>query len=200
VSHRKNAGDDGNTPAGHAHVAEGAKSLGAGHNNANQVVNLGRPQRARDTAANTRARTLPSGVPGPDRRPTGPRTAAHPTKPRDRGVRRENEAADTLTQLGYDVEQNPPTLANGKNPDYVIEGENFDCYAPESSNPEKIRNRLSQKLSEGQAERFILNMADTTSSLLGEVEAVLRRKPIAGLKEILVVKDGIVVPFYPFGE
>ena len=81
----------------------------------------------------------------------------------------------------------------------MIEGETFDCYAPESSNPEKIRNRLSQKLSDGQAERFILNMADTTSSL-DEIAAVLRRKPITGLKEILALKDGKVVPFYPFGE
>jgi hypothetical protein len=114
-------------------------------------------------------------------------------------LRRENEAADALAQHGYDVEQNPPPKPNGKLPDYRIEGQYFDCYAPQSANPEKIRNKFSEKLSEDQADRFILDMNDTPCSL-EEVAAVLRRRPIAGVQEILVVKDGRVVPFYPLGE
>jgi hypothetical protein len=42
-----------------------------------------------------------------------------------------------------------------------------------------------------------LNLDDTPVSL-GSVEQALRRRPVAGLKEILVVRDGQVIRFYPF--
>ncbi|WP_052720695.1 hypothetical protein [Actinoplanes rectilineatus] len=159
--------------------------------------------RSADTPAGTSgggtAFTPPSMPPGPGRRPRGDRTEAHPTKDTHRGLRRENESADVLVQHGYDVEQNPPTKANGTNPDYRIEGEYFDCYAPTSGNADKIRNKLSEKVSEGQASRLVLNLTDT-SRTMEEVAAVLRRKPITGLEEILVVKDGRVTRFYPFTE
>ena len=55
------------------------------------------------------------------------------------------------------------------------------------------------ELADDQADRLILNMDDTPASM-DDIAAMLRRKPIADLKEILVVKDGNVIPFYPFGE
>ncbi|BAL91112.1 hypothetical protein AMIS_58920 [Actinoplanes missouriensis 431] len=143
--------------------------------------------------------TTPSGPPDPNLRPRGTRTEAHPERLNDRGVRRENESADVLAQHGYDIEQNPEKKANGKEPDYKIEGEYFDCYSPASDNAEKIRNKLSKKVREEQADRLILFMDDTPRTM-EEVAAVLQRKPIANLKEILVVQDGEVIPFYPFGE
>ncbi|MEU8815378.1 hypothetical protein [Actinoplanes sp. NPDC048796] len=143
--------------------------------------------------------TTPSGKPDPGRRPTGRRTEAHPTRKKDRGLRRENESADILAQHGYDVEQNPPPKLNGKEPDYRIEGEYFDNYAPETSNLDNIRTRLSYKVSEDQADRLVLNM-DDTSATLDQVADMLRRKPIVDLKQVLVVKDGKVIPFFPFGE
>jgi hypothetical protein len=203
----KEHGDGSSSPGAKPTRASGGASIGKIHGSAAQELDLGRSGRSRSGSSPTGAapnaavsgRTTPSGTADPSRQPRGPRTDAHPTKRRDLSLRRENEAADALAQHGYDVEQNPPPKPNGKAPDYRIEGEYFDCYAPESGNPEKIRNKFSEKLSENQADRFILNMNDTPCSL-EEVAAVLRRRPIAGAREILVVKDGRVVPFYPFGE
>jgi hypothetical protein len=42
-----------------------------------------------------------------------------------------------------------------------------------------------------------LNLDDCPRSM-DEIRGVLERKPVTNLKEILVVKDGKVVPFYPF--
>ncbi|WP_213005711.1 hypothetical protein [Paractinoplanes toevensis] len=144
-----------------------------------------------------RGPTTPSGKPDPNRKPSGKRTDAHPTKKTDRGLRRENESADILSEHGYDVEQNPPPNANGKEPDYRIEGEYFDNYSPSSKNLDNIRDEVSGKVKDGQAERIVLNLDDCPRSM-EEIRGVLERKPISGLKEILVVKDGRVVRFYPF--
>lgn len=143
--------------------------------------------------------TVPSGKPDPSRKPRGPRTKAHPTRKRELPLRRENESADTLAQNGYDVEQNPPPKPNGKEPDYKIEGEYFDNYAPQTDNLDNIRVKLSKKVSEDQADRLVLNMSDT-SATMDQVADMLRRKPIANLKEIIVVKDGKAIPFFPFSE
>lgn len=140
--------------------------------------------------------TTPSGKPDPGRKPRGERTNAHPVRKKDRGLRRENESADVLAQHGYDVEQNPPPNERGKNPDYRIEGEYFDCYAPETSRLDQIRTVLSEKVSDGQAVRLVLNMQDTPCSM-DEVADLLRRRPIADLKELLVIKDGDVTRLLP---
>ncbi|AVT36544.1 WXG100 family type VII secretion target [Plantactinospora sp. BB1] len=141
--------------------------------------------------------TNPSRKPDPDAKPRGDRTDAHPTRKKDRALRRENESADTLAEHGYDVEQNPPGKPNGKNPDYKIEGEYFDCYAPESRNLDQIRKGISDKVADGQADRIVLNLDDCPRSQQ-EIEDILRRKPIEGLQEVKIVKDGQVIPFYPF--
>ena len=141
--------------------------------------------------------TTPSGKPDPGRKPGGRRTDAHPTRTKDRALRRENESADTLAQHGYDVEQNPPPKPNGKNPDYKIEGEYFDNYAPETDNLDNIRTKLSKKVADDQADRLVLNMDDSSASL-EDIADMLRRKPIGDLKQMLVVKDGKVIPFFPF--
>lgn len=66
--------------------------------------------------------TTPSGKPDPGRKPRGRRTDAPTDKSIARGLQRENESADVLARHGYDVEQNPPSKPNGKEPDYLIEG------------------------------------------------------------------------------
>jgi uncharacterized protein YukE len=144
-----------------------------------------------------RGATTPSGKPDPGRKPRGRRTDAHPTKKTDLPLRRENESADTLARHGYDVEQNPPPKPNGKEPDYKIEGEYFDNYAPRSNDLDNIRDQVSKKVKGGQADRIVLNLDDCPRSM-DDIRGVLERKPVDGLKEILVVKDGTVVPFYPF--
>ncbi|RZU52267.1 hypothetical protein EV385_4115 [Krasilnikovia cinnamomea] len=141
--------------------------------------------------------TSPSRPPSPNGKPRGDRTDAHPTRKKDRALRRENESADTLAQNGYDVEQNPPPKPNGKEPDYRIEGEYFDCYSPDTAKLDNIRDAISDKVRKGQANRIVLNLDDCPRSA-EEIADVLRRKPITNLEQILVVKDGKVVPFYPF--
>jgi hypothetical protein len=139
--------------------------------------------------------TAPSGSPDPNHRPRGERTDEKDS----RGLRRENEAADLIAQRGFDIEQNPAPKANGKEPDYKIEGEYFDCSAPETSDISQIRKGLSRKVREDQADRLILYMDDTPRTT-DEVAAILERRPIKGLKEIIVVQGGELIPFYPFGE
>jgi hypothetical protein len=98
---------------------------------------------------------------------------------------------------GYDVEQNPPPKPNGKEPDYRIQGEYFDNYAPATDNLDNIRTKLSKKVSDDQADHLVLNLDDTSRSM-DDIADMLRRKPIADLKQILVVQDGKVIPFFPF--
>lgn len=106
-----------------------------------------------------------------------------------------------MSRNGYDVEQNPPGRPNGKNPDYKIEGEYFDCYNPTSSNVDQVRKGISDKVlspdGKLQADRIVLNMDDSPLSL-DDVKGVLTRKPIADLKEVVIVKDGKAIPFFPF--
>ena len=51
------------------------------------------------------------------------------TKENIRSLNRENESAQILSKSGFHVEQNPAVLGN-KDPDYRINGEIFDKYAP----------------------------------------------------------------------
>jgi hypothetical protein len=50
------------------------------------------------------------------RKPTG--SLAPETGSQKHAHQRENQAAEILAAHGYQVEQNPGTLPNGKNPDY----------------------------------------------------------------------------------
>ena len=85
-----------------------------------------------------------------------------------------------------------------RNPDYIIEGEIFDCYSPAENT--KIRNVAStieeKVIKKGQAERVVLNLDDWK----GDVDALIRQLndyPIDGLKEVIVVHDGNVQSIYP---
>ncbi|HYO73799.1 MAG TPA: hypothetical protein VEU33_47810 [Archangium sp.] len=110
---------------------------------------------------------------------------------------RENESAKTLTDHGYDVEQNPPTLPNGRNPDYRIGGEYYDCYAPSNSNPRNIASYIEkEKVLKGQADKVILNLDDSKVTM-DAMKKQLTDYPIAGLKEVLVVRGGDVSKLFP---
>ena len=115
-----------------------------------------------------------------------------------KGLELENESADILANAGYKVEQNPGTKpGTKKNPDYRIEGKYFDCYAPASNNLGKVRNSISEKVSEGQTLRVIVNFSRTDLSVQ-DVQAVLKRKPISGLEEVIgVTKDSEIINIYP---
>lgn len=149
------------------------------------------------------ATTRPSLPFDPERQPGGTPTLIPPRASalEQADIRAENNAASTLARNGYKVEQNPPPKPNGKNPDYRVEDEYWDCYTVHTGNPERVRKSVKAKVNpkDGhiQADRIVLNLdADTpsgpTTVTPGEIEALLQRKPLTGLKEVKVVKDGRV--------
>ncbi len=107
-----------------------------------------------------------------------------------------------LSQRGFDVEQNPPTLPNGKNPDYRTEGASWDCSAPSKTRGidtirKSIKDKVGASEDDRRASRILLDMDDNPGDP-AELEALLRRLPIAGLEEIKIVRGGEVTDCYPF--
>jgi hypothetical protein len=148
-----------------------------------------------EAAATRSARTVPTGRAGGV--PTGKRT---PVRPQDdlatqRSHRRENESADLLAKEGYHVEQNP-AVEGGKKPDYSIEGRTFDCKAPETSRARNAASEIEKSVRDGQADRTVLNLEDSALSP-ADMKAQLNQYPIEGLKEVIAIKDGKVIPLWP---
>lgn len=140
-------------------------------------------------------RTTPSGP--PNSKPTGRRTLirSQDDAATQRSLQRENESADLLAKNGYRVEQNPIT-SDGKNPDYLIEGYRFDNKAPTTTRPRNAASEIEKAVRLGQADRIVLNLEDSPITLQAMADQ-LNQYPIAGLKEVIVVKDGVVLPFWP---
>jgi hypothetical protein len=113
-----------------------------------------------------------------------------------RAAKRENESARLLAENGYDVEQSPPTNIYNKRPDYKINGEYADCYAPSTDNPRSIRDTIARKVNEKQADRIVLNLDDSQVEL-GTLKTRLLEDPITDLKEIIVLKGEKIINFYP---
>lgn len=113
-----------------------------------------------------------------------------------RSLTRENEAADKLADQGYKVEQNPKGQGT-KNPDYKIEGEYFDCYSPKTSNARNIMDTVAGKVGSGQADRIVVNLADSDVAL-DTLRKQLAESPIPDLKELMVLtKDGKLIQLFP---
>ncbi|HHQ6582042.1 TPA: hypothetical protein ACSTJ2_004078 [Serratia fonticola] len=107
------------------------------------------------------------------------------TKENIRSLNRENESAQILSQSGFYVEQNP-SIAGRKNPDYRINGEIFDNYAPKSSNVRNIYSEVKRKVVTGQTTNVVINMADTKVSL-PTLQSQLNQWPIMGLDKVIVI-------------
>ncbi|MCO1581192.1 hypothetical protein M8C13_36125 [Crossiella sp. SN42] len=144
--------------------------------------------------------TEPEHEPSPDREPSGNPTVSRPGDDEEtkRGHLRENEGARTLAKAGYDIMQNPPAKPNGKNPDYFIQGEYWDAYAPgPTKTPRGVASVISDKIEDEQAYRHVINLADSTVNL-DELRGQFQNYPIDKLEEIIVIdRDGTVIPFYP---
>ena len=139
--------------------------------------------------------TEPTGSPGG--KPTGKRTTIRDqddlaTK---RSLQRENDSADAMADAGYKVEQNPK-VPDGKNPDYLIEGKRFDNKAPTTARPRNAASEMEKAVREGQADRIVLNLEDSPIQL-DAMKQQLDAFPIEGLKEVIVIKDGKAIPFWP---
>jgi SPP1 gp7 family putative phage head morphogenesis protein len=108
-----------------------------------------------------------------------------------RAIQRENETAQLLAGSGLDVVQNP-VVAGPKKPDYLINGEVYDHYAPSTDNVRRIWERVKEKVDDGQAPNVVIGLRDSAAS-----EEALRRQfadwPIDGLGRVLIVRpDGTI--------
>jgi len=135
---------------------------------------------------------LPEDIPQPYSPPRGRRTriSARESPENVRALTRENESAETLARSGFDVERNP-TVPGDKNPDYLVNGEIFDNYAPTSSSARNIWTTAEGKVTSGQTNRLILNLDDSKVSL-DALRSQFNDYPIEGLEEVLIVRHGAV--------
>ncbi|WP_375770698.1 hypothetical protein [Archangium gephyra] len=148
------------------------------------------------------ASALDSGSEAPP--PRKGRLTGQPTKPGPnekhednlKAIERENESARTLADNGYDVEQNPPRNRYNKEPDYKLNGEYADCYAPRTDNLRNVLYTVSKKVNEHQADRIVLNLDDSRLTL-DALQKGLLENPIPGLSQMLVLKGGKIVWVYP---
>ncbi|HEX8536616.1 MAG TPA: hypothetical protein VF664_04080, partial [Cystobacter sp.] len=138
--------------------------------------------------------TKPTGKKGT--KPTGKKKPELGSVEERRSIRRENETADTLADAGYKLQQDPRPRFNGKEPDYIMEGDYFDCYAPKTGNIDNIRDGISKKVKADQTDRIVVNLDDSSCSA-SDVADVLKRKPPKNLLEVLVVKNKVITHVYP---
>ncbi|MCA0908210.1 hypothetical protein LCM27_17560 [Ruegeria marisrubri] len=108
-----------------------------------------------------------------------------------RGHRRENESAQILGQNGFDVIQNP-AVDGPKRPDYLINGEIYDHYAPSTDHPRRIWERVQEKVEKGQTANIVIGLQDSSVD-----EDALRQQfenwPIEGLGDVLIIRpDGTI--------
>jgi hypothetical protein len=108
---------------------------------------------------------------------------------------RENDSADVLARAGYKVEQNP-VVPGLKEPDYRIEERIFDNYAPITGNPRNIWSEIQEKVEEEQADRIVLNLDDSPITLEA-LRQQLNDWPMPDLKEVIVLRGGRVISFWP---
>ncbi|MFG2047333.1 hypothetical protein ACGFIW_07890 [Micromonospora sp. NPDC048935] len=119
----------------------------------------------------------------------------------------ENECADTLAHDGYRVHQNPTRLeiadarqstGDGgkpdKEPDYLVEGHVFDCYAPTPGKAVRgVWTEVSQKVARQQTQRVVLNLQDWR----GDITALQKQFddwPVRQLKELAAVtRSGAII-------
>ncbi len=81
------------------------------------------------------------------------------------------------------------------NPDFLINGEAFDCYSPNGSNIRNIWSTVEQKTIK-QADRIVLNLDDYTGSI-DELYKQFKSWDIENLKELLVIKNGKITRWIP---
>jgi hypothetical protein len=142
--------------------------------------------------------TVPSQKPDLAVMPGGRKTRIRPKEASQkiRALGRENESAEVLVENGYKVEQNPAVPGTDKNPDYKVEGQIFDNYAPTTGSPRNIWSTIEAKVEDGQAKRFIMNLNDSKVDL-----AALTRQfadwPISGLEQVLVIHGRQVIQIWP---
>ena len=145
--------------------------------------------------------TTPSAAARPGNTPRGTPERSRPNDdpPTSRGHRLENEAAATLAQAGYDVEQHP-SVPGRKRPDYSIEGRVFDAVSPTSPDAYSIWSNIRKgKIQRSQAQRIIINIdAPDAEVSVDALRAQFQQHPIPGLEEVKVIDHGgAIIDIYP---
>lgn len=102
-----------------------------------------------------------------------------------RSLIRENQSAEILSKNGFKVEQNPSVEGN-KNPDYKINGEVFDNYAPSTGSVRNAAGVIEGKVASGQADNIVVNLADSSITPSG-LRDQLTNYPIPGLKQVIII-------------
>lgn len=141
--------------------------------------------------------SVPSSGPDPGRSAAGDReTRPRATRDQQDDVRMQNEAADVLARSGYRVRR-LPEVPGRKSPDFEIEGRLFDCYSPRpSTSVDGIRTKLRDKIGDGQAERFVVDL-DRSPLEPADLRRRLAVMAPRRLREVLAVKSGVVHRVWP---
>jgi filamentous hemagglutinin len=128
--------------------------------------------------------------------PEAPPSNAKPEQVRS--IARQNEAAQTLSEHGFDIEQLPNNngRTNTRQPDLRINGELADVYSPKTPNVQSVWDAVNDKANPAQIKTYqapnvVVNLADSTLSV-SDVAQFVQRNPVNGLKNLVVIKDGKV--------
>lgn len=80
-----------------------------------------------------------------------------------------------------------PVVAGPKKPDYLINGEVYDHYAPSTDVPRNIWREIQRKVEKGQTNNVVISLRDSDVQ-----EEALRRQfeewPIEGLREVIIIR------------
>ena len=79
-----------------------------------------------------------------------------------------------------------PIIEGRKNPDYLIDGEIFDNYAPITKNLRTIRDTVAKKVDINQAKNLIINLRDSKFTK-SEIELLFTNEPVTGLNRLWIV-------------
>jgi hypothetical protein len=83
------------------------------------------------------------------------------------------------------VEQKPD-VPGPKRPDYRIDGEVFDNYAPKTNNVRNVWRTVFEKIEENQTRNVVINLQDSNLTL-SQIEEQFRANPISNLGKIWIL-------------
>jgi len=123
----------------------------------------------------------------------------------DRGLTRQNESADVLAEQRYRTTMldefdngNGYGIVPEKSPDFIIEGQVFDCYAPNTTIQKNVLDMLRDKTTK-QARRIVLNLNDYPVEKRAElIENLISQthKDLKYLNELLIIEGRQVTRAY----
>jgi RHS repeat-associated protein len=143
-------------------------------------------------------RTRPSSSPDPSRLPKGVRVKIGVNDKELENIRAltaQQDSADFLAQNGFDIiqlrESSSAKQGGAKQPDYEIEGNIFDHYAPTTPKVRNIAKVIQDKIDTSQANRFVINL-DGTEVTTEMLQQQIDNYPIPGLVEVITIENGTI--------